>query len=136
MYSGVGGINLRTEGDFNLHSDSNINMHANGQIRMSSASEMIQSADCDDEPRRKRHIQQFTAGSDTEITPGMAYVIIHNGTQLHGASGQFTWQEHRCTSTHTGGKSNMGTSMADHRQGRHALREEGDVELAEKGSNH
>ena len=45
LYSGVGGINLRTEGDFNLHSDSNINMHANGQIRMGSAKEMIQSAD-------------------------------------------------------------------------------------------
>ena len=45
VYSGVGGINLRTEGDFNLHSDLNINMHANGQIRMSSAKEMIQSAD-------------------------------------------------------------------------------------------
>ena len=45
VYSGVGGINLRTEGDFNLHSDSNINMHANGQIRMSSAKEMIQTAD-------------------------------------------------------------------------------------------
>ena len=46
VYSGeLGGINLRTEGDFNLHSDSNINMHANGQIRMSSAKEMIQTAD-------------------------------------------------------------------------------------------
>ena len=45
VYSGVGGINLRTEGDFNLHADSNINMHANGQIRMSSAKEMIQSSD-------------------------------------------------------------------------------------------
>ena len=35
VYSGVGGINLRTEGDFNLHSDSNINMSAGQSIRMS-----------------------------------------------------------------------------------------------------
>ncbi len=35
VYSGVGGINLRTEGDFNLHSDANINMSAGQSIRMS-----------------------------------------------------------------------------------------------------
>ena len=35
IYSGVGGINMRTQGDFNLHADSNINMHAGQSIRMS-----------------------------------------------------------------------------------------------------
>ena len=28
LYSGVGGINMRTDGDFNLHSNSNVNIHA------------------------------------------------------------------------------------------------------------
>jgi len=35
IYSGVGGINMRTEGDFNLHSDANINLHAGQSVRMS-----------------------------------------------------------------------------------------------------
>ena len=35
VYSGVGGINMRTQGDFNLHADANINMHAGQSIRMS-----------------------------------------------------------------------------------------------------
>jgi len=34
MYSGIGGINMRTHGDFNLHSDSNINMSAGEQVRV------------------------------------------------------------------------------------------------------
>ena len=35
IYSGVGGINIRTQGDFNLHADANINMHAGQSVRMS-----------------------------------------------------------------------------------------------------
>ena len=35
IYSGVGGINMRTQGDFNLHADANINMHAGQSVRMS-----------------------------------------------------------------------------------------------------
>jgi len=35
VFSGVGGINMRTQGDFNLHADANINMHAGQSIRMS-----------------------------------------------------------------------------------------------------
>ena len=34
MYSGIGGINMRTHGDFNLHSDANINLNATEQVRI------------------------------------------------------------------------------------------------------
>ncbi len=34
IYSGAGGMNIRTEGDFNLHSDTNVNISAGAGIRM------------------------------------------------------------------------------------------------------
>jgi len=141
VYSGVGGINLRTEGDFNLHSDLNINMHANGQIRMSSAKEMIQSADAVVTVGDKAVLQSSPAGgiqnyalnSISSYTPG---------AQLHGALGQFHVQ---------GGRIDLNLPMEgvgdDGEQGIAKwgpqwlnadkvgmnLREEGDVELAQKG---
>ena len=141
VYSGVGGINLRTEGDFNLHSDLNINMHANGQIRMSSANELIQSADAVLTVGNKGILQSSPAGgiqnyalnSISSYTPG---------AQLHGAKKQFHVQ---------GGRIDLNLPMMgvgdDGEQGIAKwgphwltsdyvglnLREEGDVELADKG---
>ena len=141
VYSGVGGINLRTEGDFNLHSDLNINMHANGQIRMSSAKEMIQSADAILTVGERGVLQSSPAGgiqnyalnSISSYTPGGQY---------HGALGQFHVQ---------GGRIDLNLPMQgvgdDGEQGIAKwgphwlnaekvglnLREEGDVELTDKG---
>ena len=44
LYSGIGGINFRTEGDFNLHADGNFNVHAGNSLRMSATGEMLKSA--------------------------------------------------------------------------------------------
>ena len=138
VYSGIGGINLRTEGDFNLHSDSNINMHANGQIRMSSAKEMIQSADVmltvgeqgvlQSSPSGV--VQSYAQSSISSFTPGQ---------QLHGASGQFHLQGSRIDlnlpmgSPRGGGISKWGPSWLKKDKVGMALRDEGDVELAAKG---
>ena len=141
VYSGVGGINLRTEGDFNLHSDSNINMHANGQIRMSSAKEMIQSADAILTVGEKGILQSSPAGgiqnyalsSISSFTPGQ---------QLHGASGQFHLQGSqvhfnlpmgRPGSGGGGGIDKWGPAWLTQDKVGMQLREEGDVELAGKG---
>lgn len=141
VYSGVGGINLRTEGDFNLHSDSNINMHANGQIRMSSAKEMIQSADAVLTVGEKGVLQSSPAGgiqnyalnSISSYTPG---------AQLHGALGQFHVQGGRIDlNLPMGGVGDDGEQgiakwgpswMTTEKLGMN-LREEGDVELSQKG---
>jgi hypothetical protein len=141
VYSGVGGINLRTEGDFNLHSDLNINMHANGQIRMSSAKEMIQSADAVVTVGDKAilqssptgGIQNYALNSISSYTPG---------AQLHGALGQFHVQGGRIDlNLPMGGVGDDG-EQGIAKWGPHwlnaekvgmNLREEGDVELAQKG---
>ena len=140
VYSGVGGINLRTEGDFNLHSDSNINMHANGQIRMSSAKEMIQTADAILTVGEKGILQSSPAGgiqayaksSISSFTPGQ---------QLHGASGQFHLQGSQVHFNLPMGRPGSGGNGIDkwgpawltQEKVGMQLREEGDVELAGKG---
>lgn len=141
VYSGVGGLNLRTEGDFNLHSDSNINMHANGQIRMSSAREMIQSADAILTVGEKGVLQSSPAGgiqnyalnSISSYTPG---------AQLHGALGQFHLQGARIDlnlpmqgvgDDGEQGIARWGPHWLDAKKVGLDIREEGDVELAQKG---
>jgi hypothetical protein len=141
VYSGVGGINLRTEGDFNLHSDLNINMHANGQIRMSSAKEMIQSADAVLTIGDKGVLQSSPAGgiqnyalnSISSYTPG---------AQLHGALGQFHVQGSRIDlnlpmmgvgDDGEQGIAKWGPHWLNAEKVGLDLREEGDVELAQKG---
>jgi hypothetical protein len=140
VYSGVGGINLRTEGDFNLHSDSNINMHANGQIRMSSAKEMIQTADAILTVGEKGILQSSPAGgiqayaksSISSFTPGQ---------QLHGASGQFHLQGSQVhfnmpmgrPGSGGGGIDKWGPAWLTQEKVGMQLRDEGDVELAGKG---
>jgi len=143
VYSGVGGINLRTEGDFNLHSDSNINMHANGQIRMSSAKEMIQSADVMLAIGDKAVLTSSPAGSiRTYGRDGISSDTT--GSQLHGArggsihlaasgggpAGRFGGQIH-FNSTNPSDKWGPGGLTAES-VGLN-LRDEGDVELAQKG---
>ena len=140
VYSGVGGINLRTEGDFNLHSDSNINMHANGQIRMSSAKEMIQSADVIFTTGQKGIFNSSQAGSvRTFARDGISSDT--KGSQLHGARGG---NIHLAASGRgrTGGEIHLnsmgpsekwGPSWLTQEKVGMQLREEGDVELAHKG---
>lgn len=86
VYSGVGGINLRTEGDFNLHSDANVNIHAGNSIRMSAGGEIINSA--------KMLLNLGSHGVLTSSTNGAIRDFANQGIssytggqQLHGAAG-------------------------------------------------
>ena len=132
VYSGVGGINLRTEGDFNLHSDSNINMHANGQIRMSSAKEMIQSADLLLTIGEKGILNSSQKGSIRNFArDGLS--SFTNGTQLHGAGGQIHLAGAQVHFNSTRASDKWGPSWLTQEKAGMQLREEGDVELAGKG---
>jgi hypothetical protein len=143
LYSGVGGINLRTEGDFNLHSDSNINMHANGQIRMSSAREMIQSSDVLLTIGEKGIFNSSPSGSmRTYARDGISSDTT--GSQLHGARGGSIHlaasgggpggsQGGQIHFNSTNPSDKWGPSWLTQEKVGMQLREEGDVELAHKG---
>ena len=132
VYSGVGGINLRTEGDFNLHSDANINFHANGQIRMNSEKEMIMSSD-----------SMFKLGNQGVYTSAQNGSVMTFGKQgissftpaqqLHGSGGAFHLAGAQVHFNSIGASSSWGPQWLTEEKVGMASREEGDVELAKKG---
>ena len=132
VYSGVGGINMRTQGDFNLHSDANINMHAAGSVRMSASENIIKSS--------KMLFNLGSEGVFTSATNGAIRDFANQGIssytggqQLHGAAG----------GTHlAGGQIHFNSIGASNTWGPHWLntgavgiteREEGDVDITKKG---
>ena len=132
IYSGVGGINMRTEGDFNLHSDSNINMHANGQVRFSAAKEMIHSADLLLNLGEKGILNSSQSGTVRDYArDGIS--SFTSGTQLHGASGQIHLAGSQVHFNSTGASSTWGPSWLTPEKAGIQIRDEGDVELAQKG---
>ena len=132
IYSGVGGINMRTEGDFNLHSDSNINMHANGQVRFSAAKEMIHSADLLLNLGEKGILNSSQAGSVRDYArDGIS--SFTSGTQLHGASGQIHLAGSQVHFNSTSASPTWGPNWLTPEKAGMQLRDEGDVELAQKG---
>jgi hypothetical protein len=132
IYSGVGGINMRTEGDFNLHSDSNINMHANGQVRFSSAKEMIHSADLLLNLGQKGILNSSQAGSVRDYArDGIS--SFTSGTQLHGASGQIHLAGSQVHFNSTSASPTWGPNWLTPEKAGIQIRDEGDVELAQKG---
>jgi hypothetical protein len=132
VYSGVGGINLRTEGDFNLHSDSNINMHANGQVRFSSAGEMIHSANIMLNLGDQGIFNSSQAGSIRDYARD-GITSFTGGSQLHGSGGQFHLAGSQVHFNSTSASPNWGPSWLTKKKVGMELREEGDVELAQKG---
>lgn len=133
VYSGVGGINLRTQGDFNLHSDANINMHASGQIRMSSKNEMVQSAGTYMmnlgekgifNSSQKGSIRDYARDGLSSFTPG---------TQLHGSTGVFHLAGSEVHFNSTVASETWGPKWLDTDSAGITIRQEGDVELAKKG---
>ena len=132
VYSGVGGINLRTEGDFNLHSDSNINMHANGQVRMSSAKEMIHSANAILNIGEQAIFNSSPDGAIREYA-GLGISSFTKGTQLHGAKGQIHLAGQQVHFNSTRASDVWGPGWLTAEKVGLNLREEGDVELAQKG---
>jgi len=133
VYSGIGGINLRTQGDFNLHSDANINMHAAGQIRMSATNEIVKSAgtymlNLGDKgifnSSQKGSIRDYARDGLTSYT---------DGQQLHGAGGQIHLAGAQVHFNSTGASDTWGPKWLDTDAASMTERQEGDVELAKKG---
>ena len=133
VFSGVGGINMRTQGDFNLHSDANINMHAAGQIRMSATNEIVKSAgtymlNLGDKgifnSSQKGSIRDYARDGLTSYT---------DGQQLHGAGGQIHLAGAQVHFNSTGASSTWGPKWLDTDAASMTERQEGDVELAKKG---
>jgi hypothetical protein len=137
VYSGVGGINLRTEGDFNLHSDANINMNANGSIRMSASNDkgdgtIVQSADT-----------MYTLGDKGVYTssqqgPVQTYasgkISSYAGSaQMHGAGGRVDLSGSQVHLNSTGASANWGPKDLTKKDRKIEPRDEGDVELTKKG---
>jgi hypothetical protein len=133
VYSGVGGINMRTQGDFNLHSDANINMHASGQIRMSATNEIVKSAGTYMlnlaekgmfNSSQKGSIRDYARDGLTSYT---------DGQQLHGAAGQIHLAGAQVHFNSTGASDTWGPKWLDTDAAGMTERQEGDVELAKKG---
>ena len=132
IYSGIGGINLRTEGDFNLHSDSNINFHANGNIRMRAESEFIQSSDIALNVSKNGTFNSSTDGSIS--TFGKSGISSFTpGQQLHGASGGTHLAGGNIHFNSVGPSSSWGPGWLDNAAVAMEPRDEGDVELTKKG---
>jgi len=132
LFSGVGGIHMRTQGDFNLHSDANINMHAAGSIRMSAETDMIQSADAMFNMGQKGIFNASHGGSIRDFArDGLS--SFTPGTQLHGAGGQIHLAGSQVHMNSASASSTWGPGwMTTDKMGM-TPREEGDVELAKKG---
>ena len=132
VYSGVGGINIRTQGDFNLHSDANINMHAAGSIRMSAETDMIQSADAMFNLGQKGIFNASHAGSIRDYArDGLS--SFTEGVQLHGAGGAIHLAGSQVHMNSTGASSSWGPTWLTTDKVGLTPREEGDVELIRKG---
>jgi hypothetical protein len=132
VYSGVGGINLRTEGDFNVHSDSNINFHAGGNIRMNSERETLMSS--------KMLLTMgvegvFTSSQDGPVmTYGAKGITSYTpAQQLHGAGGQVHLAGEQVHMNSVGASGSWGPGWLTKEYVGMEARDEGDVELAQKG---
>jgi len=132
LYSGVGGINIRTQGDFNLHSDANINMHAAGSIRMGAETDMIQSASAMFNMGDKGIFNSSQAGSIRDYARD-GLTSFTEGTQLHGAGGAIHLAGAQVHMNSTGASPGWGPKWLTTDKVGMTPREEGDVELAKKG---
>jgi len=162
VYSGLGGINMRTEGDFNLHSDSNVNIHAGRSIRMSASGidETLYTA-LDDEVKKgtkkvgdvkiPKEPGQIIQSTDYHMTLGDKGVFTSSqsgtirdyardglssftkGTQLHGADGQIHLAGAQVHFNSTTASDKWGPGWLKPEKIGMEVREEGDVELAHKG---
>jgi hypothetical protein len=132
LYSGVGGINIRTQGDFNLHSDANINMHAAGSIRMGAETDIIQSASAMFNMGDKGIFNSSQAGSIRDYARD-GLTSFTEGVQLHGAGGLIHLAGSQVHMNSTRASSGWGPKWLTTDKVGITPREEGDVELAKKG---
>ena len=133
LYSGVGGINMRTQGDFNLHSDSNINMHAGGQIRMSATGEIVQSAGTYMMNLGEKGIFNSSQSGSVRDYARDGISSFTEGTQLHGAGGAIHLAGAQVHFNSTGASPSWGPKWLNTGAAGITERQEGDVELTKKG---
>ena len=133
LYSGVGGINMRTQGDFNLHSDSNINMHAGGQIRMSATGEIVQSAGTYMMNLGDKGIFNSSQSGSVRDYARDGISSFTEGTQLHGAGGAIHLAGAQVHFNSTGASTTWGPKWLNTGAAGITERQEGDVELTKKG---
>jgi len=133
VYSGVGGINMRTQGDFNLHSDANINMHASGQIRMSATNEIVKSAGTYMLNLGEKGIFNSSQKGSIRDYARDGLTSYTDGQQLHGAGGQIHLAGAQVHFNSTGASDTWGPKWLDTDAAGMTERQEGDVELAKKG---
>jgi hypothetical protein len=133
VYSGVGGINMRTQGDFNLHSDANINMHASGQIRMSATNEIVKSAGTYMLNLGEKGIFNSSQKGSIRDYARDGLTSYTDGQQLHGAAGQIHLAGAQVHFNSTGASDTWGPKWLDTDAAGMTERQEGDVELAKKG---
>jgi hypothetical protein len=133
VYSGVGGINMRTQGDFNLHSDANINMHASGQIRMSATNEIVKSAGTYMLNLGEKGIFNSSQSGSIRDYARDGLTSYTDGQQLHGAGGQIHLAGAQVHFNSTGASDTWGPKWLNTDAAGMTERQEGDVELAKKG---
>jgi hypothetical protein len=133
VYSGIGGINMRTQGDFNLHSDANINMHASGQLRMSATNEIVKSAGTYMLNLGEKGIFNSSQKGSIRDYARDGLTSYTDGQQLHGAGGQIHLAGAQVHFNSTGASDTWGPKWLDTDAAGITERQEGDVELIKKG---
>ena len=133
VYSGIGGINMRTQGDFNLHSDANINMHAAGQIRMSATNEIVKSAGTYMLNLGEKGIFNSSQKGSIRDYARDGLTSYTDGQQLHGAGGEIHLAGAQVHFNSTIASDTWGPKWLDTDAAGMTERQEGDVELVKKG---
>jgi hypothetical protein len=133
VYSGIGGINMRTQGDFNLHSDANINMHAAGQIRMSATNEIVKSAGTYMLNLGEKGIFNSSQKGSIRDYARDGLTSYTDGQQLHGAVGQIALSGSQVHMNSYPASDTWGPKWLDTDAANITERQEGDVELVKKG---
>ena len=163
LYSGIGGINMRTHGDFNLHSDTNINLHAGQSIRMSASGidevkynekdiavqkgqkttsdikspkipgQIIQSTDLHMTMGDQGVFVSSQSGGIQSYAQSSISSFVAEGPQLHGAKGQIHIAGQQVHMNSTKASSLWGPTWLTNDKVGMQLRDEGDVELTQKG---
>ena len=110
-----GGINLRAGRDFNLHSETNINFHAKGTINFTSENHLALNAEGFLFAMGEKGILQSSQKGGVRAYGRDGISSFTDGTQLHGANGQFHLQGSQVHFNKPMGRpgSGGGTSIAD-----------------------
>ncbi len=134
IYSGVGGLNFRTEGDMNIHCDGNFNVHAKNTMRLVSEGELISSAKF---LMNLGHNGIFNSSQEGRISSygGSGISSYAKGSQLIGASGSVHAAGSTVQLNSIGSSPEWGPTWLTQEAATVKPRPEYDVDLTVKGSS-